>query len=564
MEDRKNSTRVLAVNDGSSLPLSSKDGSLSQNVLDVSQEVASAIAAGGDADLKNKLVSSKNQSPLIGVNIVQQGSEKSDLQETQSSGASQIEYSSNKTVPEKPSYASAAKRRGLPTFQQSVVIDAIEGITNDVYMDCFEKIMSINKLRYFSKISDNRVCFTLNSENSAKELLDKVLIIQGQALKFRPFDLGQNVYKYKRIVISNILPQIPNDVIIDHLKTLGVFTKNGITNIRCSSSIELRKHVQSHRRQFYVKEEDVKKIPAKIKIVFCETPFWIFLGADDIKCHYCKNVGHIAKYCPQLLNSKAPLPNTQPEDENTHLNEQSEVDGNSSDFYDMDLSHPVLSPTQEGDEFYPPLPGVETAIDSLKLKRPAPSSLNSSSTTHGVFKIPASQDTGNKKKVKGRKSKKVKTAPSVDSPHTSDSENDVKKTRSPPSREAKKFKTGDVGALASSFDSESSEPEIDWFNVNNISDDLNSLKALYDDPNVQAPLDFDNLVKYFIESKGKRNIIEFTEKFTNDVPGLISFFEIAKNLLKVKYNSNKMSNLIKRLKKGVDSGSWPSKATAVD
>lgn len=136
---------------------------------------------------------------------------------------------------------------------------------------------------------------------------------------------------------------------------------------------------------------------------------------------------------------------------------------------------------------------------------------------------------------------------------------DTKKIRKPMERKAKKVKIGGDDSLPSTSDSET---HIDWFSVNNIKDDYNSIKVVYDGHNVLAPLNFDNLVKYVIECKGKRKIIEFTEKFTNDVPGRITFFEIAVNLLKVKYNVNRLKTLTKRLKKGVDSGAWPSKAPA--
>lgn len=143
--------------------------------------------------------------------------------------------------------------------------------------------MNIKNLMYFSKISENSLCFTLRSEEAASKLLGKSIVIKGQVLFFRAFFPGQvNAQKYKRIVISNILPKIPSDIVIDQLKTLGIHARNGITNIRCSTSVDLRKHVQSDRRQFYVKEEEAFKVPAKLKIKCMDTPFWIFLGTDGI------------------------------------------------------------------------------------------------------------------------------------------------------------------------------------------------------------------------------------------------------------------------------------------
>lgn len=178
----------------------------------------------------------------------------------------------NNRVPSQPvkklSYANTASRSVLPTFKQSVVLDAIEGVTNDQYMDEYEKVMDINNLINCSKISENRVLFTVDSEAAANVLLSKTITVNNQQLPFRPFLLDGMVNKQRRVVVSNVLPQIPNDIIIDRLKDLNILTKNGITNIRCSTSNEFRRHVQSHRRQFYVKETDLGKIPNMMKINF--------------------------------------------------------------------------------------------------------------------------------------------------------------------------------------------------------------------------------------------------------------------------------------------------------
>lgn len=121
-------------------------------------------------------------------------------------------------------------------------------------------------------------------------------------LEFTSFVPGKTVYKYKRLIISNILPQIRNDIIVNKLKSLNITIRNGITNTRCSTSNKKRNHVLSYRRQFYVKEEDCDKVSNKINTHFNGIQYWIFLGAEVIKCHYCKLSGHIAKYWPKLNN----------------------------------------------------------------------------------------------------------------------------------------------------------------------------------------------------------------------------------------------------------------------
>lgn len=496
----------LAADDGSRHPEKADNNLLSQTISVQVQSNSSAIVVDGGVSV-NSLETNNN------------GNEISQEQE-------------------KVSYAVAVKRRGLPTFLQTIVTDAIEGVTNDTYMDSFEKVMDIRNLMYFSKISENRVCFTLRSEEAASKLLGKSITIQGQALEFRAFVPGQvNAQKYKRIVISNILPQIPNDIVIEQLASLGIRTRNGITNIRCSTSVDLRKHVQSHRRQFYVKEEEASKIPAKIKVRYLNTPFWIFLGTDDIKCHFCKNTGHIAKYCPELSSTQEYSQQSQAGVEGA-TSERENDDHNVT----ANNSYPALCKenSTDLDESHKPLPFNDsgTAVQ-LKLKRPAPppsSSSGSVTDTIDFKSVPfGNRVPTDRKEDHTRRSSAKKVKPSVE------------KTQ-----------------MISESEVSDSDSNVDWFEMDTVTDDLNNVKVLYQKPDVVAPMDFDNLVTYYKGAKNKRNIVEFTENFTTDVPGLITFLEMAQNLLSDLNNRNRFKSLAKRLKKAVDSGIWPSKAPAVD
>lgn len=442
-------------------------------------------------------------------------------------------------------YATVARRRGLPSFAQSVVCDAIDGATNDDYMDQFEKLTSINNLIYFSKISENRVCFTVNSVDTANKILVNKINIKGQTLGFRPLQPGQTVYKYKRFVISNILPQIPNDVILDHLKALGLSTKNGISNIRCSSVNELRKHVQSHRRQFYLKEEDVEKLPSKIKITHENIHYWIFIGADDIKCHFCKGLGHIAKYCPSLPNQQ--VLNSEPEDDNS-----SPSCPLTSSAVSMHRTRPAgsysLSPeSQQLPSFDMELDEeLEKGILKANKKRAAPGSLPSSNTSTILedepFTVPNkvnnNSDNINAKKTRRRR-KKAKTIGANDLSITSE-----------------KSESSSESESGRDYESESGG----WFDAADTLKILDPIKTLYNNPAIQKPLDFDKFGKYIIESKGKRNIVEFTEKFTDDLPALTTFLDLVLAVVVDTNVKNRIKRLNGRLLKAIDLGIWPSDA----
>lgn len=459
----------------------------------------------------------------------------------------------NKATSTNCAYANAAKRRGLPTFKQSVVTDAIEGISNDVYLDQFEKIVPIENLLHFSKIDHNLVCFTLSSEVAASEMLFKTIKIKNRVLKFHPFVPGQSVFKYKRITISNIFPQIPNYTVIEQLEKIGIRTKNGITNIRCSSSNETRKHVLSHRRQFYVKEEDCDKIPPKLEIKFMETTFMISLGSEDIKCHYCKKSGHIAKYCSELLESRAKATTSQAHEhvsqtltqgENSQLSESSVADSSFRlETQPEIVTHNSRKMEAASNDISEPRQKInDLDNDNINLKRTASFSDSSSNvevklgseTTGRSFKVPVN---------KGAIPKEKKSSDNA----------------------AKKFKVSQSVEVAASSDSECSDTGsgIDWFDVNNVSLELSALNVLYEKGDVTAPLDFNNLVKYFIEVKGKRNLVEFTESFTSDVPGLVTFLELACDLVNNANYRNRLRSLAKRLKIAIDTGLWPSKAPPI-
>lgn len=433
----------------------------------------------------------------------------------------------------KRQYSSVVKRSGLPAFDQSVICDRVEGASNDDYMDEFEKISSIGNLRFFSKISNNKVLFTVNSAEVALKLVNSVITIKGQKLLLRPYVSTSSVNKYRRIVISNVLPHIPNDLITDKLKDLGIFLERSITNVRCSTGKDWRKHVQSHRRQFYLKEEDAEKLPSKIQVVFQDTPYWIFLEADEIKCHFCNALGHIAKYCPKLHESQ----------KENNSNEASETPPS-----------PLVSPVIPSDASSPHQDNESIASDDTLFEIP--------SQVMATMEFEESPQCNNEEKTLRTGIKR--TAPSSTA---GSSRSDVTKPywfKEPKTRRSiskKKLKKQVNGSqLSRSCTSESDSESGDYFDVNDLAEALEPVKDLFEKPEVNTPMNFDKFVKYLTEIKGKRNVIEITEPFTEDVPGLITFLDISTDLISDLNTRNRLKSLKRRLNKAIDIGSWPTDA----
>ncbi|OXU19765.1 hypothetical protein TSAR_014209, partial [Trichomalopsis sarcophagae] len=177
-----------------------------------------------------------------------------------------------------------------PKREQAIVLDSIEGLTIDDYIDGLEKVIDLNHVRFISKISGLRVCIYLANTRLVENFANLRITVKNIQLKIRPL-LEQN----KRVVISHVSPHIPNDIIQDYFKSLGIQPMSAISMIKASLSKPGRSHILSFRRQTNIRKEDLHLIPESVKIVYDDTPSWIYFSADSMLCHNCQQSGHTAK-----------------------------------------------------------------------------------------------------------------------------------------------------------------------------------------------------------------------------------------------------------------------------
>ena len=67
----------------------------------------------------------------------------------------------------KVSYAQATQQVECPTRKQAIVVDAVEGISVHDYITAMAKLTSSFNIRFVSKISHRRVCFYMDSKETA-------------------------------------------------------------------------------------------------------------------------------------------------------------------------------------------------------------------------------------------------------------------------------------------------------------------------------------------------------------------------------------------------------------
>lgn len=197
------------------------------------------------------------------------------------------------------SYATATER---PTKEQAIVIEAIDKVPIDEYCKEIGSKIGPKNIHYVSKISRSRICMYVATTQLAQTLINehKTILIQDKRLTIRPL-FSQN----KRIIISNVQPIIPNDVIEKALlDSTNIRPVSGILSLRAGVNNSEYSHCLSFRRQMYLKPEDADNIPGQLQIQYEGTNFWIYLSNDIVKCFICNELGHRAKQCPENIDKE--------------------------------------------------------------------------------------------------------------------------------------------------------------------------------------------------------------------------------------------------------------------
>ena len=296
------------------------------------------------------------------------------------SGGQQCINASSVKPTQVQSYASAMR----PKREQAIIIEANDNLTNDDYIDGLETITAVSNIVSISKISGGRICVFLNNKALVEKISGSTIRIKSYELQVRPL-----IESNKRLVLSNIQTHIPNEILSEALISHGIIPATPIQNIRASLSKPGRSHIQSHRRQVYIKETNTP-IPDSFKITYEDTVYWIYI-TDSTLCFSCKQAGHIAKLCPQ--NSS--YLNTQ----HTELPAQSSQTISDSQ---LNILHTLpLSPTST-----PTLPDNQIPITpSPPAKRHNTGSLTTSSTSSTLTE---ETTTNREAKIKKPTAKKMK------------------------------------------------------------------------------------------------------------------------------------------------------------
>lgn len=220
----------------------------------------------------------------------------------------------------KPSYVNIVKsvpKAMFPKKDQAIVLNATEPLKVGDYVVALAAIIGPKNILFASRIANSRICIYLASSQMVDALLAKQT-----TLKVLDQDIGMRrlITPAKRLILSNVCPTVPHDIIESALKSTGLQLVSPVSFLRAGIAGEEFSHIFSFRRQVYVAPpptEVVSDAQSSIVITYEGTQYRIFLSYDDMLCFLCRQKGHIASNCtntdsPDVTMSGPPQKQDQP------------------------------------------------------------------------------------------------------------------------------------------------------------------------------------------------------------------------------------------------------------
>jgi len=83
---------------------------------------------------------------------------------------------------------------------------------------------------------------------------------------------------------------------------LTILNQLPIFHMKAGFSTEQYSHILSFRRQIYINQDSVSKVPSSIIVINESTTFRIFITDDTVTCFQCHQTGHIFNQCKNIPN----------------------------------------------------------------------------------------------------------------------------------------------------------------------------------------------------------------------------------------------------------------------
>ncbi|KAL3277755.1 hypothetical protein HHI36_013095 [Cryptolaemus montrouzieri] len=133
---------------------------------------------------------------------------------------------------------------------------------------------------------------TLDNKDDKFDIIDYGdITVSGEILKARKL-----ISPTDRIILSNVWPTIPHEILIDELLILGLEPVSTMRSLKISTTLQEFSHILSFRRQIFVNPDNIE-IPESLVISYDDISYRIFLTRNAMNCFICKTAGHLATNC---------------------------------------------------------------------------------------------------------------------------------------------------------------------------------------------------------------------------------------------------------------------------
>lgn len=202
------------------------------------------------------------------------------------------------TNDKKPTFSNIVKASTCPKKDQAVIFPAFDSLQVKDYVIATADVVNPNDIRFVSRMSNNRICLYFSSKDIANQFIENH---GGVNIKNVFIPARKLMLPAKRIIISNIPPFIPDHVVEDQLHSLKIKILSPVSHIGAGIGLDKLRHVLSFRRQVFVSADS--EFPSSLQVNFEDEVFRIFLSDEKIRCFRCKEFGHIASKCTNIVTA---------------------------------------------------------------------------------------------------------------------------------------------------------------------------------------------------------------------------------------------------------------------
>lgn len=233
---------------------------------------------------------------------------------------------------------------------KGVLIRRLAGVTLPELLDAIGKVILPSKIKYadFCGAANFEVWF------DSVESVDTIVAFDTITIKGQLAKINRYLNPVRRVVLRNVPPFIPDDVLLQLLEKYGE-VRSGVEHQACFGVGEEFSHVKSFTRTISLSIQNGVMIPPSEKVRWDGINHNIYLQVGAKKCFSCGKSGHTNKNCPNKIMHpkktqgnprKTPIRKRKSISESTF--DDSEIDSQKRSRFDVSQAENELSSEGEG------------------------------------------------------------------------------------------------------------------------------------------------------------------------------------------------------------------------